>query len=146
MSTLANLKLVSAKKPTQLPVVVIRRNKVIDRLHEQLELAKAQQEGRAFAPTRQRKVKDAETGVTTTVEAAKRIKQWWWIGDNGKTCLSVRYGQKVIELAKGKTAVEVANTAELVAALETLKAAIKDGELDAQIEAVAGAVRSVVKK
>ena len=71
MSALANLKLVAAKKPTQLPVVVIRRNKVIDRLHEQIELAKALNEGRTYAPTRIRSVKNAETGQKVSVETTK---------------------------------------------------------------------------
>lgn len=142
MSALANLKLVAAKKPTHLSPVVIRRNKVIDRLHEQLEMAKARQEGRTYAPTRMRSVKNAETGMKTTVETTKRLKQWWWTADNGKVCVSLLYGAKIIEIAKGKTAVEVANGAELLAALETLKAAVAGGELDAQIEAVAGAVKT----
>ena len=146
MSALANLKLVAAKKPTQLSPVVIRRNKVIERLHEQLEIVKALQEGRIYAPTRMRSVKNAETGVRTTVEATKRLKQWWWAADNGKVCVALRYGAKIIELAKGKTAVEVASGAELITALETLKTAVAGGELDGQIEAVANSVSTVLKK
>ena len=139
MNALANLKLVAAKKSTQLSPVVIRRNKVIDRLHEQLEMAKALQEGRIYAPTRIRSVKNAETGVKVSVETTKRLKQWWWTADNGKVCVSLRYGAKIVELAKGKTAVEVGSGIELIAALETLKTAVAGGELDAQIETVAGA-------
>lgn len=141
MSALANLKLVAAKKPTHLSPVVIRRNKVIDRLHEQLEMAKARQEGRTYAPTRMRSVKNAETGVTTAIEMPKRLKQWWWTADNGKLCLSLRYGAKVVEIAKGKTAVELAGEKDLVETLEILKQAVESGELDAQIEAVVGSVK-----
>ena len=108
MSALANLKLVAAKKPTQLSPVVIRRNKVIDRLHEQLEMAKSKLEGKAFSPTRQRTVKDAETGQNKTVSVPKRVKEWWFVSGSGKLCLSLRYGAKVVEIAKGKTAVELA--------------------------------------
>lgn len=146
MSALANLKLVAAKKPTQLPPVVIRRNKVIDRLHEQLEMAKARQEGRTYAPTRMRSVKNAETGLKVSVETTKRLKQWWWTADNGKVCVSLRYGAKIIEIAKGKTAVELASEKELVATLEILKQAVESGELDAQIEAVCGMGKAGVKK
>ncbi len=53
---------------------------------------------------------------------------------------------KVIEIAKGKSAVEVGDGAELIAALETLKMAVDGGELDTQIEAVAGAVKAAFKK
>jgi hypothetical protein len=42
MSTLSKLKLVEAKKPTALPVIVLRRNKLSAKLWEQLQLAQAQ--------------------------------------------------------------------------------------------------------
>jgi hypothetical protein len=47
----------------------------------------------------------------------------------------------VLELAKGKTAVEVANSKDLVPTLELIKAAISNGELDTQIEAASIALR-----
>ena len=146
MTALANLKLIAAKRPTQLSPVALRRNKVAIRIDEQIELAKAQSEGREFAPTRMRSVRDDETGETKSVQVPKRVKAWWWAADSGKLCLSLRYGAKVIELAKGKSAVEVAGGAELVGVLETLKAAIAAGELDAQIEAVARSVTAGFKK
>lgn len=61
--------------------------------------------------------------------------------DNGKLALTLRYGAKVIELAKGKTAVELASEKELVGVLELLKGAVLDGELDTQIEAAANKLR-----
>jgi Family of unknown function (DUF6641) len=109
-------------------------------------LAKASQEGSTYAPTKQRKVKDAETGETKTVQVAKRVKSWAWAGENGKLCVSLRYGAKVVELAKGKSAVEVASNGDLVKALETLKQAVESGELDAQIESVATATKAAFKK
>lgn len=66
--------------------------------------------------------------------------------DSGKLCLSLRYGAKVVEIAKGKTGVELPNDKELVATLEILKQAVESGELDTQIEAVAGAVKSGFRK
>lgn len=146
MSALANLKLVNAKKPTHIAPVVIRRNKVIDQLHQQIELAKAQSEGRSYAPMRSRSVVNAETGETTTVQVPKRIKQWWFVAESGKVCIAIKYGAKTIELAKGKSAVEVANGAELITTLGMLKAAVAAGELDTQIEAVSNSVRSNFKK
>lgn len=135
MTALTGLKLTAAQKPTQMSPVQQRRNKLAKRLWEQMELAKAQQTGSTFAPTRFRSVKDATTGERKQVEQAKRIKQWWFVADNGKLVLSVRYGTKVLELAKGKWAVEVGSEKDLVPTLELLKGAVLDGELDAQIEA-----------
>ena len=146
MTVLANLKLVNAKRPVQLSPVLQRRNKVAKRISEQIELVKARQEGKTFSPTRQRTVKDAETGQNMTVSVPKRVKEWWFFSDSGKLCLSLRYGAKVVEIAKGKTAVELTGEKELVATLEILKQAVESGELDGQIEAVAGAVKAGFKK
>lgn len=140
MTALANLKLVNAKRPVHLSPVVQRRNKVAKRIYEQIELAKSKLEGASFNPTRLRSIKDAETGLNKTVSVPKRVKEWWFKSDSGKLCLSLRYGAKVIEITKGKTAVELAGEKDLVATLEVLKQAVESGELDAQIEAVCGAV------
>jgi hypothetical protein len=59
--------------------------------------------------------------------------------------VTLRYGAKVIELAKGKNAVELASKADLITTLETLKEAVLAGELDVQIEAASGAIRSKFK-
>ena len=41
MSALSNLKLTNAKRPMAMPVVQIRRNKLLKKLHEQIQLAEA---------------------------------------------------------------------------------------------------------
>jgi hypothetical protein len=145
-NALGNLKLIAAKRPVQMSPVVQRRTKVAKRISEQIELAKAAQDGSTYSPTKQRKVKDAETGESKTVQVAKRVKSWAWTGENGKLCVSLRYGAKVVELAKGKSTVEVSNANDLVKTLETLKQAVESGELDAQIESVATATRAAFKK
>lgn len=147
MSVFASLKLVVAKKPSSLPAIVIRRNKVIARIAEQIALAQAQSEGRAFAIMQERTVTDAETGETRVVSSPKRVKQWWFVGDNGKLCVQLRYGAKLLMLGtKGQSAVELADRADLVPTLELLKQAVEAGELDAQIEVVSGAVKTAFKK
>ena len=146
MATLASLKLSGAVKPTHVPAVQLRRNKLAKRLWEQIELARAQQAGTTFAPTRLRSVRDTETGIRRQVETNKRVKPWWFTADNGKLALSVRYGTKLLELAKGKWAVEVGAEKELVPVLEVLKAAVLDGELDTAIESASNKLRSAFGK
>ena len=141
MNILANLKLVAAKKQTRIAPATLRRNKVIERLAEQIELAKAKKEGRTYNATRQRRVKDEQTGEKRTVETVKRMREWWWVAvDSKKVHINLKYGMRVIEIAKGKTAVEIGSEKELVETLELLKRAVEGGELDAQIEAAAGKV------
>jgi hypothetical protein len=89
-----------------------------------------------------RTVKNKYTGERTTVEAVKRVKEWYWINETGKLNLAVRYGSKVLELAKGKNAIELTTGDELIAVLAKLKDAVLAGELDAQIEAASGALRA----
>ena len=141
MTTLNGLKLTAAQKPTQMTSVEQRRNKLAKRLWEQIELAKAQQTGTTFAPIKFRSITDTETGQRKQIEMTKRVKAWWFVAENGKLVLSVRYGTKVLELAKGKVAVEVGGAKDLVPVLEVLKGAVLGGELDAQIEVAANRLR-----
>lgn len=142
MSTFAALKLTAAQKPTNVSAVQNRRNKLAERLVEQMALATATQAGSQFTATRLRTVKDEQTGERTTVEVNKRVKQWWFTAENGKLALSVRYGARQLELAKGKFAVEVASMKELVPTLEVIKAAVLDGQLDSAIDAASNKLRA----
>ena len=145
MATLASLKLVAAKKPTQQPAIVQRRNKLSSKVFEQIQLARAQSKGESFAPTKQKYVTNMD-GERVSLTVPKRIKPWWFVAESGKCCIAVRYGSKVIELAKGKSAIEVANPDALIEALEAVNTAVLAGELDAQIEAASGQLRSGFKK
>ncbi len=120
----------------------LRRNNLVKRLWEQTELAKSQQVGTTFAPIKLRSVFDAETGLRKLVEVNKRVKPWWFVADNGKLAVSVRYGTRVLELGKGKFAVEVGTEKELITVLGVLKTAVLDGELDAAIENASNKLRS----
>jgi hypothetical protein len=137
MATLATLKLTTAVKPTHMPAVQVRRNKMSRRLWEQIELARAQQAGTDFTSVKQRSYLDKETGLRRQVESTKRVKPWWFTADNGKLAMNVRYGARTIELAKGKSTVEIVNMDQLVPTLELIKRAVEEGELDAQIEVAA---------
>ena len=146
MATLATLKLSTAVKPTHMPAVQLRRNKLAKRLWEQAELAKAQQAGAQFFVTKFRSVVENDTGMRKQVEVNTRIKQWWFTTDSGKLALSVRYGARLLELAKGKFAVELASEKELVPTLEIIKAAVLAGELDAAMEIASVKLRNGFEK
>ena len=146
MSTITALKLSNAKRPANLPPIVVRMNKLATKLWDQIQLAQSQAAGQHFQPTRLRTVRDAETGLNKTIQVPRRIKPWWWSSDTGQVCVSVRYGSKVLELARGKAAIEVSDAQDLIRTLEAVKAAVIAGELDAQIQAASGALRSGFKK
>ena len=141
MSTLASLKLVTAKRPQQASPIQLRRNKLSKHLWEQIQLATNLAEGNTYAPKRLRTIKNEETGERRTVEVPKRIKPWWFTADNNKVMLQIRYGSRILEIAKGKNSIQIDNGEQLIAVLNTVKTCTENGELDAQIEAASNAVR-----
>jgi hypothetical protein len=145
MATLASLKLVTAKKPSNQAPIVQRRNKLCAKIFEQLALAKAQNAGETYSPTRTKTVTNTD-GERVQVSVPKRIKPWWFVGENGKVCISIRYGAKVIAITPKANAIEVNSPAALIEALETVGTAVQAGELDSQIEAVSGQIRSAFNK
>jgi len=145
-SILNTLKLTAARKSRALPDVVKRRNKLLQKLMEQRELAAALEQGQHYAPKRLRSLRDADTGARVVKEVAVRIKPWFWTGEKGECLLAINYGSKQIELQKGKTAIDVGSADNLVAVLETVITAVKNGELDVQIEAASTKLREGFKK
>ena len=141
MSALTGLKLVAAKRPQAAAPIVQRRNKLSNQLFQQIELARCLSEGKTYAPMRLRNIRDKLTGERRTVEAVKRVRQWWFVSDSGKVCLQVRYGTRVLELSKGKNSIEVGTAAELLTVLSAVKSAVEAGDLDVQIDSASAAVR-----
>ena len=134
ISAISELKLVADKKPRNMPVIVVRRNKLAAKLWEQIQLAKSQIEGTPFVIHKFRSVRDPESGVKKQVEVPKRIKPWWFQSEAGKVCIAIRYGSYTLELAKGKPSIEVASAVDLIKTLEVIKTAVGAGELDSQID------------
>ena len=76
------------------------------------------------------------------MQRAKRVKAWDWRTEGGKWHLAVRYGSRVLELSRGKNAIEVAELADLVPALTAIRTAVRAGELDEVIAAACAAMRA----
>ncbi len=145
MSSLSNLKLVSSQRKKIISPTEARRKKLTIKLYEQIQLAKALRDGERYAPLKMRTILNKETGTKQRVEVAKNINPWWW-DENGKICVIVHYGSKVLELQNGLNAVEVDDIDALVATLELIKTATDKGELDAQIDSVSQMVKAGFKR
>ncbi len=143
MSVLNNLKLVTSKKQQTVSPIVNRRNKLCSRLHEQIQLCESQKSGQTYAPKKMRTFINRQTGERTVVEVTKRVKEWFWVGENGKINLSIKYGAKVLPLnKKGANAIELTNGDELIETLKALKVAVLNGELDDSINEMSEVTRS----
>ena len=124
---LANLKIVQAKRVVQAQdPVLFRRHKLARKIDEQLRLVAGA--GRT-------------EGMSDGDGEKRRSRTWWFTNERGALCLSIRYGARVVELAKGKNAIEVGDFKTLTKALETVKQAVLEGELDAGIEAAVKTIK-----
>ena len=147
MTVLSELKLVTSKKAIKASPIVHRRNKLVAKIHEQLELCEAKKNGQLYAPKKLRTYINKQTGQRMTVEAVKRIKEWHWTAADGLIHLSVKYGSKVLPLSNdGSNAIVCANTDALIQTLKTLKIAVLDGELDDAITEVSNITKSSFNK
>lgn len=146
MSGLSTLKLVTSKRQQGNSPQQARRLKLCTKLDEQIQLAKAQQSGTQFTPVRIRTIRDDVTGESRKVEIPKKLKPWWWTAENGKTCITLRYGARVVEIAKGKNAIETGGIAEVISSLQILKSAVEAGDLDAVLESLSAQVNDAFEK
>jgi hypothetical protein len=146
-SILNSLKLVNAKRLNTVDPIQFRRSKLNEKLKIQIEMAKALSRGEQFTIKRTKKVTDEVSGQTSLIEVAKRTKTWWFTNtETKKVAIQIFYGNKVIDLAKGKNAVEVSNGEELISTLIKLQELVLDGSLDGQIEVTADSVKARFKK
>ena len=146
-TVLSSLKVINAVKQVANDSTQFRREKLCKKLDEQINLAVAVSEGNTYTVKRQRNIKDKESGLTTTVEVNKRVRQWWFVNrDTNKVALQLRYGTKVIEFAKGKNAIEVNSGEELITTLQKLRTATLNGELDESINSASLLVKARFKK
>lgn len=134
MSYLSKLNVTQLKRPQALSPTEQRRLKLIAKLEEQLALAQAQAEGKRYVVTKPSWSRD-ETGAKIRVQRERMVKPWWF-ADGAGVVLVVRYGARIMELAKGKRAININTLAMLPGALNTLISAVKSGELDLAIEQV----------
>jgi hypothetical protein len=143
MSTLNTLKLVVGKRQTTVSPIVYRRNKLVAKLHEQIELCEAKQTNKTYAPKRLKTYTNKQTGERMTVETVKRVKEWYWTSNSGKINLAIKYGSKTLTLNKKTKAncIELSNGAELIATLKALKTDVLNGVLDEAIEEVSTATK-----
>ena len=131
MSIVTNLKLVTASKNVTTSPLMQRRSKLLAKVQEQLDMCEAKRNQLPYAPKRLKTVVNKETGERTTVETIKRVKEWFWITEDGKINLAVKYGAKTLPLnKKGANAIELMNGTALIGTLHKLKEAVIAGEFD----------------
>lgn len=146
MGSLASLNLVQANRPGTFDPISNRRLKFSMKIADQIELAKATLSGSIFVKPVTKIERDIETDEPRSIEVQRRISPWWWVDKDGKYLLSIKYGTKKIELAKGKSAIQCQSVEQIISSLETLKQATIQGELDALLQQAGESIRKRFKQ
>jgi hypothetical protein len=124
------LVIVPLPRTTVADPAIQRRAKFIKQLEQQRELAREQ----GFEPTKRKWVVQAD-GTKQLVTVPKRVKRWWRMDAQGNCFLVLRYGNRIITLTAGRTAIAVGSKNKLVQVIDTVIAATKAGEMDAVLTA-----------
>jgi len=125
MTVLNTLTFTKYTVPNTADPVTKRRNKLLEKIDEQILLATDD----TYTPTKRVTTTDSD-GNTRVIEKPKRVKRWWSVQSDGSVLLTVRYGARAIEFQKGKDAIQVDTVDALPAMLNTVRNAVSDGELD----------------
>jgi hypothetical protein len=126
MNSLKSLTFAALPKTDSNPTME-RRLRTIARLEEQklvLQNATYVRKIRSFSKV---------DGVRTSIENEQRVSPWWRRNMDGSFLFTVRSGSKAIEFEKGKAGVSVPTLDKLPAVIDTLIAAVRNGELDSQL-------------
>lgn len=131
MSSLANLTIKSISRCAQISPIEARRNKLLAAINEQLEVADAALRGEQYVVTAPRWTKN-DAGERVRVQRQRVVRAWFFEQDGG-FYVQCKYGARALALSKDGNAVFVKQLAEVKAALETLRSAAANGELDAYV-------------
>jgi hypothetical protein len=140
VSFLNQVELSVYKPNTQRSPIARRREKLALKLEEQLKLASDS----TYQPTKIVWNTDSD-GNQHKVEQPKRIKRWWIERDDGSVQLTMRYGSKPLEFAKGKNAIAIKRKEDVEPTLRKLKLAVLGGEFDEMLAQQIGVVKRSVK-
>jgi hypothetical protein len=144
-SILQSLKAVTANRPRHLSPVAVRRNKLIARIDQQIKVAHSKSRGEQHVVTSNYRKRNKLTGEMIDTVHQRTIKECWWVNDDGKLLIELRYGVRTIEFAKGRSAIEVGSWDQLIPTFELLKKATDAGEFDEQLSAVASRLERQLK-
>ena len=129
MALLKSLKLSPYNPTNRNNSFLKRRRKLIAKIDEQILLATDSN----YKPTKIKWVRN-EDGTERKLEIPKRLRRWWTEQQGGTILLTIRYGNKVIEIEQGKNAIKLSSKAELEPTLQSIKKAVENGDFDRLLE------------
>ncbi|MBO1908261.1 hypothetical protein J4G37_25645 [Microvirga sp. 3-52] len=127
-----------AKPTAQAKTPVERgREKLVENLALQKQLAVSTIAGTVFDPPKHFVMRTNGEGARVRVEIPRRVRKGWFEDGSRTTHFVMHYGGRPLEIAKGKTAIEVGSLPKLPALIDSLIEAVRAGELDSAIATAA---------
>ena len=105
-------------------------------LTEQGDIARTMLSGTDYLSCRVVVEKDAN-GNEVEVEKVKKVRRWFYNNGGEEWYLEIRYANKALELAKGKTAIVIPTKDKIVSTIELAIQAVEEKELDSSIAKIA---------
>jgi hypothetical protein len=145
MTYLSKLKFTNVARKSTVDPIIRRREKLLEKLDEQKQAAQHAIDGKVYTPTKRGWITDDETGEKRLVEKPKKVRAWFW-ESAGDWYFQVRYGAKLLELANGKSSIEVGDKGKLIDVIDLCISAVKEGELDKQLTEIAAMTKTRLRK
>jgi hypothetical protein len=116
------LALVPVTKPKTLNPVVQRRTRLLKSIRRQ------------------------QTMVQSYKAGEKTQRTWFWMNEEGKIYLQIKYGKLSLELSKGKFAIQCGSLDDVSSNLQIVETLVNKGEFDAMLTSVSKEIRSKFDK
>ncbi len=116
------LALVPVTKPKTLNPVVQRRTRLLKSLRRQ------------------------QTMVQSYKAGEKTQRTWFWMNEEGKIYLQIKYGKLSLELSKGKFAIQCGSLDDVASNLQIVETLVNKGEFDVMLTSVSKEIRSKFDK
>ncbi len=113
-----SLNLVPIAKPKNINPVVQRRTRLLKSIRKQQALVEIYKAGE------------------------KTNRTWFWMAEDGKIFLQIKYGKVALELGKGKSTIQCVSLDDVTKNLLTVETLVNKGEFDALLTNISKDIRS----
>ncbi|RLV57760.1 hypothetical protein D5018_20835 [Parashewanella curva] len=128
-NVLSSLKVIARPEIVKKPPVLQKRLKLIEKLEQQLEMVECLIAGTEFECFKDKTVKDPETGERKKVKKRCAVRPWYYESED-HYYLEIKQGIRVLELDKGKQAIDVGEREKIPETIRVIIDAVEKGELD----------------
>ena len=91
-------------------------------------------------------IRRQQTMVQSYKAGEKTQRTWFWMNEEGKIYLQIKYGKLSLELSKGKFAIQCGSLDDVASNLQIVETLVNKGEFDVMLTSVSKEIRSKFDK